>query len=361
MENVLQKSARSWTYFAVPKFQDLDYVPWQRSKQKSKLSTVLSVPEVSDNDKSKMKTLTKMQTVPSKSSMAVPNKLKNAREPRKSEKVDSGMMQAQIRLMKMLVKNRKTLLQELRNHETFLTKLNLDLISTIQDMEDSTALNVRAMLQQQDILTTIVDILETSNNKRLQQLKSELQELEEKEESKMKGLEQQVKQLDAKIKKTHEEVSFLSTYMDHEYPVKSVQITNLVRQLQQVKDSHQEELDDLSELRKRVLKSLSDKMQNKKINILKSLVVKTQSPYQEALLQKTQDSQAILKCMDRFKKFINQFEEEIPILRAEVEELQNKTLEPREIIFEDVLLRRPKCTPDMDVILNIPVEEVLPF
>uniref|UniRef100_H0XM83 Chromosome 20 open reading frame 96 n=1 Tax=Otolemur garnettii TaxID=30611 RepID=H0XM83_OTOGA len=360
--STLSRSNRSWTYFTVPKFRNLDYVPWQRSKQKSKLSTLLSIPEDRDNDKSKMKTLTRRQTaLSSKSSIAVPNQVKNARELRKSEKVDSGMMHAQIRLMKMLIKNRKTLLQELRNHETFLTKLNLDLISTIQDMEDSTALNVRAMLQQQDILTTIVDILETSNNKRLQQLKSELQEWEEKEESKMKGLEQQVKQLDAKIKKTNEEVSFLSTYMDHEYPAKSVQITNLVRQLQQVKDSHQEELDDLSELRKRVLKSLADKMQNKKINILKSLVVKTQSPYQDALLQRTQNSQAMLRCMDKFKKFIDQFEEEIPILRAEVEELQKKTLEPREIIFQDVLLRRPKCTPDMDVILNIPMEEVLPF
>lgn len=52
-------------------------------------------------------------------------------------------------------------------------------------------------------------------------------------------LEQQVKRLNAKIKKTHEEVSFLSTYMDHEYPVKSVQIASLVRQLRHVKDSQQ--------------------------------------------------------------------------------------------------------------------------
>lgn len=52
-------------------------------------------------------------------------------------------------------------------------------------------------------------------------------------------LEQQLEQLNAKIRKTHEEVSFLSTYMDHDYPVKLVQIADLVRQLQQVKDSQQ--------------------------------------------------------------------------------------------------------------------------
>ncbi|KAK2109765.1 hypothetical protein P7K49_009511 [Saguinus oedipus] len=138
-------------------------------------------------------------------------------------------------------------------------------------------------------------------------------------------------------------------------------------------------------------------------------------------------------------QFIGQFEENVPVLRAEVEELRAQIQEPREVVFEDVLLRRPKyviilplphrpphsgptealyswgrqpdvdgrtlcgegslmwmaepciietmredgllgrdsdtpggllrssvlppirCTPDMDVILNIPVEEPLPF
>lgn len=48
-----------------------------------------------------------------------------------------------------------------------------------------------------------------------------------------------MEQLNARIRKTKEEVSFLSTYMDHEYPVRSVQIASLARQLQQVKDSQQ--------------------------------------------------------------------------------------------------------------------------
>lgn len=32
----------------------------------------------------------------------------------------------------------------------------------------------------------------------------------------------------------------------------------------------------------------------------------------------------------------------MPVLRAEVEELQAQTREPREVVFEDVLLRKPK-------------------
>ncbi|XP_034861977.1 uncharacterized protein C20orf96 homolog isoform X4 [Mirounga leonina] len=241
-----------------------------------------------------------------------------------------------------LLRNRQTTLQELSNHEVFLTKLNWELIKAIQDMEDSSALKVRTMLYRQDILETVMDILECSNKKKLQKLKEELKEWEEKEESKMQSLARQVEQLNAKIEKTYKEVSFLSTYMDHDYPVRSVQIANLVRQLQQIKDSQQDELDDLSEMRRMVLQSLSNQIQKKERKLLKALVVKSQQPHQEALLQKTQDNQDMLKCMDKFREFINQFEEEIPILKAEVEQLQVQVQEPREIIFADVLLRRPK-------------------
>ncbi|NIG61333.1 hypothetical protein BU61_4936 [Pontoporia blainvillei] len=226
-----------------------------------------------------------------------------------------------------MLRNRRTAHQELCNHEDFLTKLCGELIKTIQDTDDSSALKVRVMLQQEDVFTTIADILEYSNKKKLHQMKCELQEWEEKEESKIHNLEQQVEQLDAKIEKVHKKVSFVRTYMDREYPIKSVQVANLVRQLQQVKDSQQ----------------------------------KIQHAHQEALLQKTWNSWLILKYVDKFREFIDHFGEEIPILRAEMEQLQFQTREPRETVFADVLLRRSKCTPNTDIILNIPVEELLPF
>uniref|UniRef100_A0A3Q2LEA7 Chromosome 22 C20orf96 homolog n=1 Tax=Equus caballus TaxID=9796 RepID=A0A3Q2LEA7_HORSE len=284
------------------KFQILDYDPWQRSKQRTKSSTLPPVLQTSGQKKSKMKTLTSVQPgLYSKPTMLMTSQPRNPQDLR-GGKVDSGKTQASIRLMKMMLRNRRTSLQELRSHENFLTRLNGELVRNIQDMEDSAAQKVRAMLQQQDIFATVMDILEYSNNKKLQQMKCELQEWQEKEEAKMRHLERQVEQLNARIHKTKEEVSFLSTYMDHEYPVRSVQIASLARQLQQVKDSQQDELDDLNEMRRKVLESLSNKIQKKKRKLLRSLVVKTQSPYEEALLQKTRDSQDILKCTGRFRE-----------------------------------------------------------
>ncbi|XP_045050825.1 uncharacterized protein C20orf96 homolog isoform X2 [Desmodus rotundus] len=284
--------------------------------------------------------------------------LRNPQEPLRM-RLDSA--KAKFRLLKVMLRNRQTSLQELRNQEDFLTKFNQDLIKTIQDMEDSSALKMRCMLQQQNIFGTIVHLLAYSNEKKLQQMKCELQEWKEKEDSKMSYLKQQVEQLNAKIKKTQEEVNFLSTYMDHEYPVKVVHIDNLVHQLQQVKDNQQDELDDFKEILRMVLESLSNEIQMKRKKFLSSLVVKTQQPHQEGLLQRMLENRNMVKYTNKFREFVNQFEQEIPKLRAEVGQLQVQIRDPREVVFADVLLRRPKCTPDMDVTLNIPVEELLPF
>lgn len=48
-----------------------------------------------------------------------------------------------------------------------------------------------------------------------------------------------MEQLNSEIRKANEEVNLLSTYMDHEYPIRLVQIANHVRLVQQAKDSQQ--------------------------------------------------------------------------------------------------------------------------
>ncbi|XP_017913161.1 PREDICTED: uncharacterized protein C20orf96 homolog isoform X4 [Capra hircus] len=284
------KRSHSGIGSTVPQFQVPDYVPWQRSKQRARPSTLPPIPQTV---KSKRKTWSTVQPGwQSKPTLWMTSQPRNPVELRRG-KLDSGKTQATIRLMRTMLRNRRTSYQELCDHEDFLTKLSGELIKTIQDTEDGAALKVRMLLQQQDVYTTITDILEYSNKKKLHQMKCELQEWEEKEESKIHNLEQQVEQLDAQIKKVREQ--------------------------------------------------------------------KIQRANQETLLQKTWNTQVILKYMDKFREFIDRFEEEIPRLRAEMEQLEFQIWEPREIVFADVLLRRSKCTPDMDVVLNIPVEEPLPF
>lgn len=108
--------------------------------------------------------------------------------------------------------------------------------------------------------------------------------------------------LNAEIQKATEEVNFLSTYMDHEYPIRLVQIANHRRQVQQAKDSQQDELDNLKEMRETVLAFFSNIIQEKKRRILKSLVVNTQKPHENRLLLKTRDTRRLQRCMVWFRE-----------------------------------------------------------
>ncbi|XP_027277304.1 uncharacterized protein C20orf96 homolog isoform X2 [Cricetulus griseus] len=332
----------------------------QWSEKNPKPSILPPLRPSKSRSKSKMKTPSSIQPVKSQTSVEL---VKNVRGLRKKEQPHAhrGRMQAKIRLMRSMIRNQRTTLQELYNHESFLRKLNQELIKSIQDIEDKMAMSVREMLQQQGILGNIIDVLEYSNKRRVQQLRSELQEWKEKEESKANSLQQELKQLNAEILKAQEEVSFLSTYMDHEYPVRSVQIANQIRQVQQAKDRQQDELDNLREMREMVLGRLYKIIQEKKEKILKSLMLKTQKPYEKILMMQLKSSHCMKSCTVWFRELIQQMKEEIPILTAEVQKMYAEICDPREVVFKDILLRRPKCTPDMDVELNIALQDPLLF
>ncbi|XP_004840672.1 uncharacterized protein C20orf96 homolog isoform X2 [Heterocephalus glaber] len=354
MAHVFRKPSHLGTHSTAHNSQ---FLQW--SKHESKPSTLPPLQQTSSHNKSKMKTSSRGSAVPSKLMPLETSQLKNP-QGRIRQKPHLGKIPAKPRLMRMMLQNQRSLLQDVCDHECFLTKQNEGVVRTILDMEASTALQVRAILRQEDISLNMMDILEYSNNK-LQRSKSELQEWREKEEWKKNSLEQQAEQLNTRIKNMQELVSFLSTYMEHKYSLRSVQIASLVCQLQQVKDSQQEELDNRSEMRRMVLKTLSNTKEEKKRKVWRSLLVKTQYPHDKTLQQVIWDSWYQQKWMVKCRELIDQSKEKMPTLRADVEVLRTQVQDLQEVIFEDVLLQRPKCTPDMDIILNIPVEELLPF
>ncbi|XP_076786099.1 uncharacterized protein C20orf96 homolog [Arvicanthis niloticus] len=356
-----QKRTTSRTQFSGTKLQ-IPVIRLQGPEKSLKPSTLPPLRQAKGHSKSKTKSLTKIQpVVQSQASVEMANATKTSRGLRKRDHTHHGKVQAKVRLMRSMLRNQRTSLQELYSHEGYLSKLNQELIKAILDTEDSMALSVREMLQQQSVLGNIIDILEYSNKKRVQQLKSELQEWKEEEESKTNSLQWEVDQLNAEIQKDSEEVNFLSTYMDHEYPIRLVQIANHVRQVQQAKDSQQDELDNLRDMRETVLAFFSNILKEKKKKILESLVVNTQKPHENILLLKTRDSWRLRRCNGWFRELIEQLKEEIPILLSEVEHMYAEVWNPREAVFKDVLLQRPKCTPDMAVELNIPLQEPFPF
>ncbi|XP_074057206.1 uncharacterized protein C20orf96 homolog [Macrotis lagotis] len=270
-------------------------------------------------------------------------------------------IQANIQVLRTMLKFRGASLDELKSHITSLTNTNLQLAEKIQELEAKTAEKVRRLLQQQDMFGTLIGTLDYACQKQVQDMKSKLEKWETKAKNRVNELLQQLTKVRTKIHKAQEELNFLNNYMDQEYPIKSLQIVDLMREIQDVKISHQEDLEELDEIRSNVLQTLSQKLNEKSEEILHVLAKKTIIPYEAALREKALSNQRLLKQMVHFRGHINHLKKELPKLKAQVEDLQMQRKDSWEVAFADVLLRKPKCTPDMDVILNIPEEEMLPF
>nr|XP_060470590.1 uncharacterized protein C20orf96 homolog [Panthera onca] len=100
MAHVFPKPNRSGIRSTVHNFQILDYVPWQRSKQKTKPSTLPPVLQSRGHKKSRVKALTSVPpALHSKSATSMTSQLRQPQEMHR-EKLDSGKAQAKIRLMK---------------------------------------------------------------------------------------------------------------------------------------------------------------------------------------------------------------------------------------------------------------------
>ncbi|XP_007474540.2 uncharacterized protein C20orf96 homolog isoform X2 [Monodelphis domestica] len=347
-----------------PQFQLQDYDRWQQTKRRP----TFNLPDIkgdvaSEKQKSKKKISAGLDIFQGRSIASGPfgSPGKNSSQKMSGKETEPEYIQTNIQILKAMLKFRRASLEELKKHVGSLTITNQELAKKIQDIEARTTGKVRKLLQQQDLFGTLISTLDFASHKEMERIKDKLQKWETQASIKLNELQRQMTKVKAKIHKTKEELNFLSTYMDQEYPIKSVQIENLMRQIQDVKDNNQEDLEELEELGKEVLQMLSKKLMVNSEQVLYVMAKKIISPYQVALMKRTLSNQQLLKQMVQFRVHIDYMKEQLPKLKAEVKALERHRKHPREVIFEDILLRKPKCTPDMDVILNIPQEEVLPF
>ncbi|XP_015263446.1 PREDICTED: uncharacterized protein C20orf96 homolog, partial [Gekko japonicus] len=108
-----------------------------------------------------------------------------------------------------------------------------------------------------------------------------------------------------------------------------------------------------------------EKNMGKELNVLRTYMDKEYpekvSEYQSGLQQMARNNQELRRQIEMQKKIIDDLGKEIEVLRKHTAALREYVRHPRDLIFEDVLLQRPICTPDMEIVLNIPTEEDLPL
>ncbi|XP_077785573.1 uncharacterized protein C20orf96 homolog isoform X2 [Podarcis muralis] len=208
---------------------------------------------------------------------------------------------------------------------------------------------------------TIIRSLRDSSQNQAGVAKADLAAAEKTVEKNLGKLDQEMKRMQAKVHVLQEELNILRTYMDKEYPVKAVQIASLMRSVRNLNEEQQDELEEMEDVFKKCLDNMATKAQKERERFLQRVTEKKLMEYQDGLHQMDKNNLELKRQISKQKEVIAGLVKDVTALHKNLNTLHHSAGDPREVIFADVLLRRPKCTPDMDIVLNIPTDEDFPL
>ncbi|XP_063206252.1 uncharacterized protein C20orf96 homolog isoform X3 [Chroicocephalus ridibundus] len=347
-------------------FKRLGYSKWQKTEAEERKSPPrrMTLPPLTNEDKKKKGEknkpvafmLSKKPPLPSETSSS-PEKYRSfAQRKLALKKAELAKTMEEIKIITDLTNLKKNAIEEMKQHSAHLAETNNRLIKDIQHTDDSTAKQARVLLQQYEVFQRVKAMVQTFNQNQLDTARAELQEMEKTMEKNLGKLQQQLEEATSKVQVLQDELSVLRTYINGHYPEQDVQIVLLQHSIQSLKEQHQEEKDKTEKMGKAILEKLEEKAQAEQEAMLQK-VVEEKLLHQDGLKQMVINNH-ILRCgILRQREIVKDLEEEIRELKRSIQTLRQSARDPRELIFADVLLHRPKCTPDTEVVLSIPAEE----
>ncbi|XP_075624694.1 uncharacterized protein C20orf96 homolog isoform X1 [Balearica regulorum gibbericeps] len=385
-------------------FKRIDYSKWQKTAAEERKSPArrLTLPPLTDEDKKKKGEKNKpvVAFMPSKKT-PLPSETSSSQEKYRSfaqrklalKKAELANTLEEIKIATNLTSLKKNAIEELKQCSARLAETNCQLIKDIQHTDDITAKQARALLQQYEVLQRVKAMVQTFNQNQLDTARAELQEMEKTMEKNLGKLQQQLDEVTSKVQVLQDKLGILRTYINGQYPEQAVQIVLLQHSIQNLKEQQQvlrpllpysiareegiqwlscltlllflctaschsqEEIKKTEEMGKAILEELEEKTRAEEEALLQK-VVEEMLLHQDGLKQMVVNNH-VLQCeILRQREIIKDLEEEIGELKRSIQTLRQRARDSKELIFADVLLRRPKCMPDTEVVLSIPAKEM---
>ncbi|KAM6979615.1 uncharacterized protein C20orf96-like [Aplochiton taeniatus] len=177
----------------------------------------------------------------------------------------------------------------------------------------------------------------------------------------MYWLQDQLSELKGELVSAQAELHTLKTYKDKEYPVKALRIAEMKREILKLRDSQQEEQEDISLLCHTELASLQRRSHLHQQEVL-SHIAKQHASFAPPLVKMmAAHNTTMMREINIHRQEISELEEKNQGLLQLLQELQLSVSSGRKEVFQDVFPKAEKCLPEMDVVLDIPRDEWLPI
>ncbi|XP_048464045.1 uncharacterized protein C20orf96 homolog isoform X2 [Rhincodon typus] len=191
--------------------------------------------------------------------------------------------------------------------------------------------------------------------------KNDLKDTEEIVGQKSGELHCQLEEINTRIRNAQEEINMLKDFRDKEFPVYALKIAELQREIGKLPEKHQAELDDVEQIALEERKKLQNALKEKEQEILQK-IAEEQFRFIPPGLQELMFHNTVMKKEIEVHRELNRkMERNNLALQQKLLQLLKAKRDSREEIFADIFKKQPKCTPDMDVVLNIQREDCLPI
>lgn len=267
-----------------------------------------------------------------------------------------------ITVLELRIQTRTKTLQQYKRRIRELLDENIKLKSEIDSSETDTHGGVKQLLRKYEKYRGGIAQLNANFAKELAEAQSELEITGRRVEKDLKVLEQQVSDVDERLKSRQDELRVLNSYKDKEYPVKAMMITNLMKEIESVKNSNQEDTEELDH----IINMEIGKYEKERVRVTNDI---TRNVTEEAVgvMHPSLKDMALQNLV--MKKEIEFHQKEQVALREtncglemEIDKLlRDPKTNIRLQMFPEFFPTRTKCTPDMDVVLDIPVQQWLPI
>ncbi|XP_043946248.1 uncharacterized protein C20orf96 homolog isoform X2 [Protopterus annectens] len=276
-------------------------------------------------------------------------------------KVNPVKKQENIHLFKYMIRSKRQAIAACEKQITLLMNVNGKLMQEIKEMDSSALKNARNLLEQYGKYGKAICKVSNWGQHQTDEAKNELQNTQTMVEKELKVLEKQLMEINTKVDKAKEEAHSLRVYKDTEYPIKALRISELQRETLKLNEMQQDEQEDVEQLVQAEMKKQIDIFQLKEADMLDQIVNEIMNFFPPGLKEMSFQNAVMKKEIEIHQKTTVELEKRNAELQGKVSSLTRMIKETRRAAFCDVLQEQSKCSPDMDVILNIPVEEWLPI
>lgn len=266
------------------------------------------------------------------------------------------------KVLQLRIQARRQTIEEYRKRQLELLEANMALRTEIEEEERVTHDEVKKLLRKYDKFRGGISNLNTRFTDELEDAKNDLQQTKSEIRKELSSVQYDVDVLDGHLQEQLKELNILTNYKDKEYPVKALRIADLQKEIEQLDLKNTDAESELKQIVDTELEKMHTEQKQMHMHIREKATQEALETLHPTLEDMAMQNMVMEKEVNFHKDNHKALEESIATLKADVKRLlQDPKTNIRLQMFPEFFPSQEKCTPDMDVVLNIPTQQWLPI